>query len=353
MSFPPSTVQAGRVKVREWDPLTASATEIGSIVALLNEAMAIDLPDDPLWHDGSMRDYLAVTMPGERKVIWLAEETTGDAGRGIPPLGGATVLMLGDIGVIEMVVHPKARRLGVGREMLTHVVRRAANEGFTALGVEVPGETSAVDFYRRFGFTCAFTEVRSVLDLGSVDWFALGDLAAGVGAGYKLDFYAGGPPLDLYPAYAAAKAEVRESYDLGDLELRPSSYEPQRLQASINTLAARGLKLYVVVAVHENSGEVAGLTEVVVPRQHPTRADQYDTVVVPRHRGYGVGRAIKARMLFELRSAEPGLTQVQTWNAAINEPLIRVNQELGFVPDRQWLEYEVEVWALASRLGIS
>jgi GNAT superfamily N-acetyltransferase len=195
--------------------------------------------------------------------------------------------------------------------------------------------------------------VRSVLDLSSVDWFALGDLAAGVGAGYKLDFYAGGPPLDMYSAYAAAKAEVRESYDLGDLELRPSSYEPQRLQASINTLAARGLKLYVVVAVHESSGEVAGLTEVVVPQQHPTRADQYDTVVVPRHRGYGVGRAIKARMLFELRSAEPGITQVQTWNAAINEPLIRVNQELGFVPDRQWLEYEADVRALASQLGIS
>jgi hypothetical protein len=58
-------------------------------------------------------------------------------------------------------------------------------------------------------------------------------------------------------------------------------------------------------------------------------------------------------MLFELRTAEPGITQVQTWNAAINEPLIRVNQELGFVADRQWLEYEADVAALAARLGIS
>lgn len=300
-----------------------------------------------------MRDYLSVNMPGERKAMWLAEETSGDAARGIPPLGEANILMLGDIGVLEIIVHPKARRLGVGRVLLTEVARCATREGFTDLGVEVPGGTSGVEFYEHFGFACAFTETRSVLDLATVDWFSLGELASRVGAGYKLDFYAGGPPPSLYPAYAAAKAEVRESYDLGDLELRPSSYEPQRLQASINTLAARGLKLYVVVAVHETSGEVAGLTEVVVPSQHPTRADQYDTVVVPRHRGYGVGRAIKARMLFELRSAEPGITQVQTWNAAVNEPLIRVNQELGFVPDRQWLEYEAEVSGLASRLGIS
>ncbi|HCT78331.1 MAG TPA: GNAT family N-acetyltransferase, partial [Micromonosporaceae bacterium] len=267
------------MKVREWDPLTAPATEIASIVALLNEAMAVDLPDDPLWRDDSMREYLAVTMPGERKAMWLAEETIGDAARGVPPLGEANILMLGDIGVVEIIVHPKARRTGVGRALLTEVVRRAHAEGFAALGVEVPGDTRAVDFYEKFGFARAFTEVRSVLALSSVDWFGLGEFAAGIGAGYQIDFYAGGPPEELFEAYAAAKAEVREAYDLGDLELRPSSYEPQRLRASIETLAARGLKLYVVVAVRESTGEVAGLTEVVVPSQHPTRADQYDTVV--------------------------------------------------------------------------
>jgi len=338
--------------VREWDPLTAPGTEISSIVALLNEAMAVDLPNDPLWSDGSMREYLGVTMPGERKIMWLAEENPGDAERGVPALGQANILMLGDIGVVEIIVHPKARRVGLGRALLTEVVRRANSEGFTALGVEVPGETTAIEFYEKFGFSRAFTEIRSVLNLASVDWYNLGDVAAGIGAGYKVDFYAGGPSEELYSAYAAAKAEVRESYDLGDLELRPSSYEPQRLRASIDTLAARGLKLYVVVAVHEKTGEVAGLTEVVVPQQHPTRADQYDTVVVPKHRGYGVGRAIKARMLFELRSAEPGLTQVQTWNATVNEPLIRVNQELGFVVDRPWHEYDAEVVDLATRLNI-
>ncbi len=345
-------MQAVGVNLREWDPLTAPAAEISSVVALLNEAMAVDLPHDPLWSDGSMREYLGVTMPGERKIMWLAEERPGDAARGVPALGEANVLMLGDIGVVEIIVHPKARRAGVGRALLTEVVRKASAEGFTALGVEVPGDTTAIEFYEKFGFARAFTEIRSVLNLGSVDWYALGEVAAGIGAGYRIDFYAQSPPEELYPAYAAAKAEVRETYDLGDLELRPSSYEPQRLRASIQTLAARGLKLYVVFAVHEKTGEVAGLTEVVVPQQHPTRADQYDTVVVPRHRGYGVGRAIKARMLFELRSAEPGLTQVQTWNATVNEPLIRVNQELGFVADRQWHEYDVEVADLAARLHI-
>ena len=86
-----------------------------------------------------------------------------------------------------------------------------------------------------------------------------------------------------------------------------------------------------------------GAPEVVVAAQHPSRADQYDTVIVPAHRGYGLGRALKARMLFELRSAEPRMTEMQTWNAFENEPMLKINAELGFQPDRQWSEYEADI----------
>ncbi len=299
-----------------------------------------------------MREYMSVTMPGERKITWIAEKNEGDLERGEPVLGHASILLLGDIGVVEVFVHPELRRQGVATQLMRAVVGRAHAEGFAALGAEVPGDTDAMRFYTRLGFTKAFTEIRSVLDLSTVNWYSLGQLADGVGAGYSLHFFPDSPPEELIEAYAAAKAEVQD-VDLGDLDLRPSSFEPDRLRASLECLHARGLRPYIVVAVHDASGTVAGLTEVVVPAQRPTRADQYDTIVVPRHRGYGVGRAIKARMLFELRSAVPGLTQVQTWNAAVNEPLLKVNAELGFVPDREWLEYEADVPDLARTLGIA
>jgi GNAT superfamily N-acetyltransferase len=345
-------VQAGEVMVREWDPRVATATEIATLVSALNAVMAVDLPDDPPWRDVLMREYLSVTMPGERKICWIAEKNEGDLARGVPVLGYASILLLGDIGVVECVVHPEMRRTGVARTLLQAVVGRAHAEGFQTLGVEVPGATPAVDFYASLGFRKAFAEARSVLDLETVDWCAVGQLADGVAAGYTLRFYADAPPEGLIEAYATAKAQVQDD-DLGDLDLRPSSLEPDRLRASLATLHARGLRPYIVVAVHEATGVVAALTEVVVPQQRPTRADQYDTIVVPGHRGYGVGRAIKARMLFELRSAVPALTQVQTWNAAVNEPMLKVNAELGFVNDRDWLEFEADVPDLARTLGIA
>jgi GNAT superfamily N-acetyltransferase len=344
-------VQAEQVIVREWDPRVATATEIATLVETLNAVMSVDLPDDPPWRDVLMREYLSVTMPGERKISWIAEKDEGDLARGVPLLGYASILLLGDIGVVECLVHPQMRRHGIARALMHAVVSQSHSEGFQALGVEVPGGTPAVEFYGSLGFRRAFTEQRSVLDLDTVDWYALGELANGVAAGYTLRFYPDSPPDDLIEAYASAKAEVQD-VDLGDLDLRPSSYEPDRLRSSLACLHARGLRPYIVVAVHESTGVVAGLTEVVVPEQRPSRADQYDTVVVPAHRGYGVGRAIKARMLFELRSAVPSLNQVQTWNAAVNEPLLKVNAELGFIADREWLEFEAEVPDLARTLGI-
>ncbi|MEU9507659.1 GNAT family N-acetyltransferase [Micromonospora sp. NPDC048170] len=333
--------------VREWDPRTASSAEIASLLDTLNAGLAVDLPQDPPWREISMREYLAEVMPGERRISWVAQ--AGPAADGSPGaiLGHVHVLLLGDIGVLEVLVHPSARRTGLGRELVLTAARRVYQEGFQSIGVEVVGDTPAVAFYESLGFSKEYVETRSVLDLSGVDWAELSEMATGIGAGYHLEFYPGGPPDELIETYARAKAEVR---DVEDGELRPSSCDPQRLRDSLDCLHRRGMKPYIVLALHEKTGEVAGLTEVVVPVQHPTRADQYDTIVVQDHRGYGIDRAIKARMLMELRSVEAELTEVQTWNAQANEAMLKVNAELGYRPDREWCEYSIDVAELVHRI---
>ncbi|MEU4639348.1 GNAT family N-acetyltransferase [Micromonospora sp. NPDC023814] len=333
--------------VREWDPRTASSAEIASLLDTLNAVLAVDLPQDPPWRESSLREYLSEVMPGERRISWVAQAELAAGGAPGPILGQVNVLLLGDIGVLEVLVHPSRRRSGLGRDLVLVAARRAYQEGFQSIGVEVVGDTPAVAFYESLGFSKEYVETRSVLDLSAVDWAELSEMATGIGAGYHLEFCPGGPPDDLIDAYARAKAEVR---DVDDGELRPSSYDPQRLRDSLDCLHRRGMKPYIVLALHEQTGEVAGLTEVVVPAQHPTRADQYDTIVVQDHRGYGIDRAIKARMLLELRSAEPRLTEVQTWNAQANEAMLKVNAELGYRADREWCEYSVDVAELVHRL---
>nr|WP_205863625.1 GNAT family N-acetyltransferase [Planosporangium mesophilum] len=312
------------------------------MVRTFNLIFAADVPEDPPWRMDSFREYLAVTMPEERRICWVAED-------GDELLGYASILLVGDIAVLELLVRPDARRAGVGTALLAAAARRADAEAYGSIGVEVVGDTPAADFFEAQGFRCAFVEMRNLLDLSTVNWEQLTGLAKGVGSGYRIEYHHGGPPEELLDEYARAKATMRLN-PAYELELRPSSYDSERLRASLATLRARGLKPYVVLAIHEQSGAVAGLTEVVVPAQRPTRADQYDTVVVRTHRGYGLGRALKARMLTELRTDEPQLEDVQTWNAVGGEAMRRVNDELGFKPNREWREYEADVSDVLRRL---
>lgn len=334
------------MSVREWDPATAPASEIEAVVAALNELIGADLPADPRWQVDGVVEYLSENLPGERRLCWLAEEAGGEH-RGI--IGHANLLLLGDIGVVEVLVHPAARHRGVGKALVATVARRAYAEGISSIGVEAIGGTPAVRVWEALGFRRAYQEMRNVLCLSNVDWERLAETASAVPAGYRVEYHPGGLPKDLLEPYAAAKATRRETDDDGEFDLRPSSYDAQRLADSLATLNRRGMKPYLVLAVQTGSGEVAALTELVAPRQHPTRGDQYDTIVVPRHSGIGLERAIKARMLCELRVAEPALAEVQTWNAIENDPISGVNAELGFRPDREWREYEADVLDLINR----
>jgi GNAT superfamily N-acetyltransferase len=318
-------------------------------VETLNAVLAADLPEDPPWHDVQVREYLAETMPGERRISWVAEDDRLPDGES-RILGHVSVLLLGDIGVLEVLVHPRLRRRGLGRELVAVAVRRAYLEGFSTIGVEAIGNTPAIPFYESLGFEREYAETRGVLTLSKVDWEALGAMALGISPGYRIEYHPGGPPKALLEAYAHAKLEAQD--DDSDLDLAPRSSDPQRLRDSLTTLHKRGLKPYIVLAIHEATGVVAGLTEVVVPAQHPERADQYDTIVVRAHRGYGIDRAIKARMLFELRAAEPELLEVQTWNALDHEAMLQVNAELGYQPDRGWYEYGADVAQLVQRLEL-
>ena len=313
----------------------------------VNAALAVDLSSDPPWQDVQVREYLAETMPGERRISWVAEDDRLPEGES-EIFAHVSMLLLGDIGVLDVLVRPQLRRRGLGSQLVAVAARRAYLEGFTSIGVEAIGGTAAIPFYEKLGFKREYVETRSVLNLASVDWPALEEMANAIGNGYRVEYHPGGPPETLIEAYAQAKLEAQDDSD--DLDLAPRSSDPQRLRDSLNTLHKRGLKPYIVLAIHESDSTVAGLTEVVVPAQHPERADQYDTIVVRAHRGYGIDRAIKARMLFELRSAEPGLREVQTWNAQNNESMLKVNAELGYQADRDWYEYGADVAQLVQSL---
>jgi hypothetical protein len=54
------------------------------------------------------------------------------------------------------------------------------------------------------------------------------------------------------------------------------------------------------------------------------------TGVVREHRGHRLGLLVKVAMAEWLRTAEPQLERIQTWNAQSNRYMIAVNEALGY-----------------------
>ena len=78
---------------------------------------------------------------------------------------------------------------------------------------------------------------------------------------------------------------------------------------------------------------------------------QQDTAVLPAHRGHRLGVWMKAANLSRLTADHPRISRVTTSNAADNEHMLRVNQQVGFKPDVRTEVREAELTLLAVRLG--
>lgn len=95
---------------------------------------------------------------------------------------------------------------------------------------------------------------------------------------------------------------------------------------------AQGRRFVETIAVERSTGELAAFTDVSVPAHDRTQAYQWNTLVLQEHRGRRLGQLVKAANLRALLRELPAVTRLVTWNADVNEPMLRVDRAMGFVP---------------------
>jgi GNAT superfamily N-acetyltransferase len=325
--------------IHDWYPATAAEAEIRAWLDVNNACLARDLPDDPGWEIEGMRQWLTVAGPGDAYRYVVAKEA-GEL------IGVARIWLLGHenrhTAQAQIMVVPAHRRRGIGRALLHAVVERLDAAGRRTVTAEVPEGTDGVGFVEALGFTCALRSPRSLLTLADVDRDRIAALAAAPHPGYEILCWLDEVPEEMLGPYAAAKRAMNEA-PKGELDALPVLYDTERIRARVAAQHVRGNRTYRLVAVHQQTGKVAGLTELLWIRIYPTRGDQGDTCVVPAHRGHGLGVWMKA--------AEPDMVDVQTWNAEDNAHMIAVNDVIGYRRDGIWRQYQVAVADLAAALA--
>jgi GNAT superfamily N-acetyltransferase len=338
------------VRIDQYDP-KSDEDKVRACHELIVAAQPEDDPNFPPPSLGMLRGWLAHGFPDEPQQCWFA---TSDSGA---PLG-CYALELPERenrqnGFINLLVGVGSRRRGIGTALLAHAGRQADRAGRTLLmgGARVGAPGSA--FAPAVGAQAGIQEVRRILDLGPDLYARLPGLRSGAAAhaaGYSVRQWVGPTPADMVSG--VCQINMAEADAPHDAAYEPITWDAERLRAAEQRSVTQGTRDYTVVAVQDDTGEVAALTQVTIdPAGAPGWAYQQLTAVTRPHRGHRLGLLLKVAMLEWLATAEPDLRQVMTGNAAANEHMIAVNEALGHRVSDYFQSFELPV-AAAVKLGV-
>ncbi len=244
--------------------------------------------------------------------------------------------------VVSVYVDPAYRRRGIGTALLHEAEEYARSRGRTVLAgeVEIPygGSASAgTAFAERHGFARLHSEVLQVLRLPVPD-AELDRLTPDPGE-YRIVQWHDDCHDEWVDALCVVQSRFGDELATGDLELDTAIWTPERLRRSEARRREQGRFVSTTVAVAPD-GTLAGFTKTGGSNGDPGRLFQWETMVLPEHRGHRLGRAIKVANLRRLQERVGGDAVLVTWNAPGNGPMIAVNEALGFVADREVYLYQ-------------
>jgi hypothetical protein len=171
-----------------------------------------------------------------------------------------------------------------------------------------------------------------MLDIGKLEKGKLARLrgpAERAAAGYSLVSWVGPVPEEFIEQAAAVYNAMADAPR--DPEVAHEEWDAQRVRERVNDLRPYyGMRDYTVAARHDDTGELAALTEISVDPADPGWGFQVFTVVARSHRGHRLGLLLKISMMELLATTEPQLERIVTWNGQGNTHMIAVNEAMGY-----------------------
>jgi GNAT superfamily N-acetyltransferase len=225
-------------------------------------------------------------------------EVVGSGLAGVSDSGG---------GFVAPRVRPAHRRRGVGSALLDHLARHLAARGFSQVRgmVDDPGSLA---FAQGAGFEEIDRQVEQVLTIAE-------------------EPPPSAPPTGVRVIDLEERPELwAASYDRFGKEVLAdfAVYEP--LQVSAEQWAASWAGAPMFLALYD--GSVIGCAGLHLDTDRPDRAENALTAVTREWRGRGVASYLKRLTL--RWAAGHGVTEVYTWTQARNEPMLRLNEHLGY-----------------------
>jgi GNAT superfamily N-acetyltransferase len=323
----------------------APLSDVQAAYEIGRAAAAMDTPDIPFPSPEAFEGRLLVPWPGSTHEQHLATLDGAPAGHlelNLPQLDNRANVN------VQLTVHPAGRRRGVGRALYAFAVERARALGRTNLiaptidrhpGDATPASTvgsGPAAFATAMGAAAGLVETRSRLEAGTVGPVELAD-------GYRLVQWTGVGPEKYLGDIAYLAGRLNEDAPTGDIAWEAEQHDAERVRAAEEASVVRQRTVLHTGAVHEATGRLVAWTRLACRDDVRWQAWQDITIVDPGHRGHRLGLAVKVGNLRHARRLRPELRAIDTFNAAENAHMLRINEALGFRPVDAWTQWQATV----------
>ena len=340
-----------KYRVVEFDPSTAREDLLERTFDFKDRMFRELEPEDPLPLRERRRESIRDTNPRRKVFRWVV---VGDIDGQEEVIGKSEITFVtqdvdceeyGHVAAISLGVDGRFRRQGLGTELLGVLVETAVEEGRVGAIETFSFQESGWRFCEKYGGKVALEAAQNRLRLAQVDWEKM---EAWRYEGAKRNEEKGTRlrslevvPEEMLEEFVDLYNEIVDEVPLGELEMRERVTPASRRRDE----ARMGRGWYTKVS-QEADGSLSGLTEVVHDLGMPYRVEQELTGVRDKHRGRGLGKWLKAEMMFFIRDELPEVTYINTGNASTNAPMGSINERMGFERYQTELCYRFELEAL-------
>jgi len=242
------------------------------------------------------------------------------------------------------------RRQGIGRKLLELVTQLAQEHGKSLISAGT-SQDDGREALKKLGAKEALTMRDNRTNMDYIDWEMVkswNEEGPRRSPDSRLEFFTEIPD-EILEDYCKVYTEVLNQAPYDELERGDSVFTPELWRKREQMTKETGIT-WITAMIREKDGAISGMTDVFYEPAHIHMLYQALTGVQDKYRGSGKGKWLKAAMLLKIREEYPGVKTITTGNATSNEPMLAINERLGFKLYKEQYSYQIETEKVAEYL---
>jgi len=290
-----------------------------------------EIPEDPVLPFEAMAARMRMTSPLFVRQRWAVWASPGNLAARLSVNRSTTDNL--NIRDLDIQVAREHRRRGLGKRLLAKAVEACGSaEGLTLQGWTMGRVPSGAAFAERIGAKAGLRLRNSQLDLLAIDHALIRTWAAIEPPGYRMEFTDGETPDHLLDNVVTLIRDGINTMPREELQMEDWKITPKTVREWERMGRARGQERRMAIVIEESTGASAAYTELFFDPRVPSILHQGGTATIPKHRGKGLGKWVKARMAQRVLDELPEARHIRTDNAGTNAAMLAINVGMGFKP---------------------